>query len=649
MRIIEQFAEFIKQNRLNEAVKQQMELYHSNQILLPLPLDKKQTFDYFKERLAELLTAIQNGKELEHIQNRLLLFKNNNLFVLSTQISLFDVIKAWSLQKIILMRFVPQFTTDINAAITISTEMDQFYMQAQVFILNTFESIQKTANTQLLESEERYKDLFDNAHDLIHMAQPDGHILYVNSAWMNCLDYPMEEITGKPIYSFVDETDLERFTNYRKSILAQTLKDKEITITLKTKNGNKITAEGFVSAKFKNGVPLYTRGIFRDISHRIENEKKLKFYNEQLIEREENLQQLVTHAPDAIIVIDVDGKILLWNPKAEEIFGWKEEEIAGKTLEETIIPPGYRQAHTEGMKRYLSTGKAHILNRTIEITALNRQGQEFFISLTISKSQRSSKTIFISFIRDITQQKINEKELERKRKELENSNRELEQYAWLTSHDLKEPLRKIVTYSDIILTRNKEVLPDEIKKSVVKIYEAGKRMGNLIEAILQYSSITDERSLFEEVDLNQVLQEVLVDLELQIKEKNAEIETGFLPTLDAVPFQMRQLLQNLISNALKYNRTNKKPEIKILSENTDVNSVTLYVIDKGMGFEMKDEKKIFQLFQRLTNQQQASGTGVGLALCKKIVQNHEGTITVDSKINEGTTFIIQLPVKHSFS
>src|SRR5690606_37563435 len=149
--------------------------------------------------------------------------------------------------------------------------------------------------------------------------------------------------------------------------------------------------EGSLSAKKENGQPLYTRGIFRDITARVESDKKIEHINAQLKEREETLTQIFTYAPEAIIVINSESVIQYWNPRAEELFGWEAAEVTGRKLEETIIPPAYRQAHTFGMNRYLATGIAQVLNKTLEVTAINKSGKEFYISLTISNYRQKDR------------------------------------------------------------------------------------------------------------------------------------------------------------------------------------------------------------------------------------------------------------------
>lgn len=494
-------------------------------------------------------------------------------------------------------------------------------------------------------SEEEFKDLFDNAHDLVHFLEPDGRVAYVNPSWSRILGYEIGEIKGRIINDFVHPEDLQMFTSYRCRLLQRQQPGEKLLVRFVSKAGNIVYLEGFVSPKFLNGRALYTRGIFRDVSSRVEDEKQLQFYLGELREREENLKQLIEHAPDAVIVADEHSRITLWNPKAEEIFGWSSEQAVGKTLNETIIPEGYRKAHDTGMKRYLSTGEAHILNQTIEISALHRSGREFPISLTISKSQVRGKTVFISFSRDLTAQKKAELELQKQRKDLEQSNRELEQYAWLTSHDLREPLRKMLTFSDLLQRRYAHEMSEEANTYVQKIHDAGKRMGKLIENLLTYSGIAEEHTLFEPVNLNLVINEVLSNLEVNIKETDAEIYVDPLPTIEAIPFQMKQLLQNLVANAIKYKQPNISPRITISGQPKSVSAIELKVADNGIGFQVLDEKKIFGLFQRLHPDKDVKGSGIGLALCKKIVLNHAGSISVESKPGVGSTFSIVLPYK----
>jgi PAS domain S-box-containing protein len=504
-------------------------------------------------------------------------------------------------------------------------------------------------DTSFFNSEEGYRSLFNNAHDLIHFASPDGTLIYVNNTWINNLGYSIGEIQGKSFYSFIDEPDKERFIQYRNGLLNGKLENEKIIITLKTKTGRPIKIEGFILVEIKEGQPLYTTGIFRDVTKNLENEARLK-------QNEHDLQQLLIYAPDAIIVIDQDGTIQFWNPKAELIFGWTFTEVKGKTLTETIIPVQHREAHDKGMKRYLETGKARVLNKTIEITALNKAGVEFFVSLTISTTRQKGKTVFIAFLRDTTIQKNTQRELEKNRIELEASNRELEQFAHVASHDMKEPIRKVKLFVERTIHEFQNVLPANAKIYLGKVYSGASRLSDMVDGVLTYSTLKGIEEPFEQIDLNRILLNIEEDLELLIKEKKAVINYGVLPRFEGVPFLIYQLFYNLISNSVKFSKEGVLPVIDIsgsvitgseLPELNGLNKTSSYVVilvkDNGIGFPLSLSEKIFHAFTRLNSKDKYEGTGLGLALCKNIVDRHKGFIVAEGEENIGATFKIILP------
>lgn len=547
-------------------------------------------------------------------------------------------------QKTTLFNFIPFYTADSSIAIEIILGIEQYYNNVQKKALN-LKNTQIDEQQKLAESEARYRDLFDNASDLIHIATPEGEIIYVNNAWLHAIGYSHDELKGKSIYSFVAENERADFVKHRNSVISGEMHLKEIETSFVSKSGEEIIVEASISCKYKDGKPEYTRGILRNITTRKTNERQLQFYTEQVLEREENIRQLIQNAPDAVVVINQKSNILLWNPKAEEIFGWKAEEVIGSLLSDTIIPIQYRAAHYHGMNRLLETGEARVLNKSIEITALNKTGIEFYISLTISRARRSGDSAFIAFIRDISEQKKNQQELDKKRLQLEKTNLELEQFAWVASHDLKEPLRKILVFSDLLLTRYDLSAPSS--QLISKINDSATRMNELIKGILLYSNISDEQRLFELTDLNAIVQDVLTDLEVSIAEKKARIYIDDLPSIEAVDFQMRQLFQNLISNSLKYTRHDTIPIIDISSKPFNQTSAEIIIKDNGIGFESIYNDKIFQVFQRLTTEKEQEGTGIGLALCKKITQTHGGRITASGEEGLGAVFSIILPYRQS--
>ncbi|HTC01451.1 MAG TPA: response regulator [Ferruginibacter sp.] len=241
---------------------------------------------------------------------------------------------------------------------------------------------------------------------------------------------------------------------------------------------------------------------------------------------------------------------------------------------------------------------------------------------------------------------------------LETVNKELDRFAFMSSHDLQEPLRKIRIYSDFLFVKRKEMLDEEAIKYVQRIQNSAERMQNLIKDILEFSKISNSPASLVKTDLNTLVQEVLFDIQDIITAKKAEVIVGDLPELDVIPGLFRPLLSNLIENALKYSKKDVAPVINIYSEvsmnmrDSSANNLTtttpfcrIYVQDNGIGFDQRYAEQIFDMFKRLHGNSEYEGTGIGLALCKRIIEKHNGFISALSQDNQGTTFIISLPLK----
>ncbi|ALF54870.1 histidine kinase [Nostoc piscinale CENA21] len=252
----------------------------------------------------------------------------------------------------------------------------------------------------------------------------------------------------------------------------------------------------------------------------------------------------------------------------------------------------------------------------------------------------------------LTQSKVLETET-RQRQELSRSNEELQEFAFIASHDLQEPLRKIKTFSERLMITCGDSLPEAASDYLERMQNAVLRMQTLIEGLLTLSRVTTRAQPFVSVSLAQITQEVLSDLEVLIQQTGATIELGDLPTIKADPLQMRQLMQNLIGNALKFHHTQITPIVKIYSQHLNNQSAQLAVglefcqiiiEDNGIGFEQKYSDRIFQIFQRLNGRREYEGTGIGLTICRKIAERHFGKITVKSTLGKGTKFIVSLPI-----
>jgi light-regulated signal transduction histidine kinase (bacteriophytochrome) len=241
---------------------------------------------------------------------------------------------------------------------------------------------------------------------------------------------------------------------------------------------------------------------------------------------------------------------------------------------------------------------------------------------------------------------------------LQRSNRELQDFAYVASHDLQEPLRKVQTFSDRLCTKYADKLEGDGLDYLERMRGAAERMRKLIQDLLIFSRVSSKAQPFVPVDLEEIAHEVLSDLEVKIEETGAKVELRDLPTVEADPSQMRQLIQNLVGNALKFRRPDITPVVKITASTTNGNGAgeilsghfcTIRVEDNGIGFEEKYIDKIFTVFQRLHGRAEYEGSGIGLAVCRKIAERHRGSITAKSRPGEGSAFVITLPIEQSNS
>lgn len=347
---------------------------------------------------------------------------------------------------------------------------------------------------------------------------------------------------------------------------------------------------------------------------------------------------LLQNVSDAIIATNNQFRIQSWNKAAETIYGWQENEVLGKTMSE-LMTHIYEQSSREAMVAdFLSKG--HWIGR---VTQYRKDGAPIPIlsSITAVKDQQGTIIGAVAVNRDITDQIEIEKALRERTRSLEASNEDLAQFAYAASHDLQEPLRMITSYLQLIALQYQDQLDDEAKEFIGFAVDGAARMRQLIIDLLTYSRIGQQNQGFGQVALEKILQQVLFNLEIQIQEANIAITHDPLPTIIANKTQMLQLLQNLISNAIKFRRE-ESPKIH-LSAKQEATSWVIQVSDNGIGIEPELTEKIFDIFQRLHTREEYSGTGIGLAICKKIVQKHRGEIWVSSESGVGSTFSFSIP------
>lgn len=262
----------------------------------------------------------------------------------------------------------------------------------------------------------------------------------------------------------------------------------------------------------------------------------------------------------------------------------------------------------------------------------------------VKDPQQNYLSLLPSTIEKVINRKLAEDKVKKYLAELERSNEELRNFAFVASHDLNEPLRKIIGFGNRLKSKAENLDPD-ISIYALKMKESAIRMQNMIQELLQYSLVSAKGDPFRSIDLNKVVKEVLDDLEIAIRNSKGIVQAESLPTVEADPTQMRQLFQNLISNAIKFKKKEEAPKIELVAKPCKKDLWDIFVKDNGIGFDSQHSSSIFQPFFRLHGRSQYEGSGIGLAICKKIVDRHHGIIKATSSKDDGSTFQVTLPVK----
>jgi PAS domain S-box-containing protein len=339
-----------------------------------------------------------------------------------------------------------------------------------------------------------------------------------------------------------------------------------------------------------------------------------------------------------ICAVDADGRFVSINPACQQMWGYSQEELIGRRYIELVVPEDVARTDEAAAKIMAGEKAADFENRY-----QHKNGSDVHVMWSASWSE--NQQLIFAVARDITQRHLAEEKLKRFADELQRSNSELQDFASVASHDLQEPLRKIQSFAGELKASMGNKIDVNEQDTIDRMMAASVRMRTLINDLLAFSRVTTMAKPFVPVDLRLTVKDVLSDLEARTLETKGRIEVCDLPTIDADPMQMRQLLQNLIGNALKFHAPGVAPIIKISGENGGPN-YRLSVMDNGIGFDEKYLDRIFTVFQRLHGRMEYEGTGIGLAICRKIVERHGGEIKARSAPGAGSTFIVTLPLKH---
>lgn len=344
------------------------------------------------------------------------------------------------------------------------------------------------------------------------------------------------------------------------------------------------------------------------------------------------------------IYIIQEEKIVFANQRFADIYGYSKEEIIGKDSLD-LVHPEDRPIIAEVRQRRIEGKEAP---KEYEARGLKKNGELIWVQRRNSVIHYEGKPAILGNILEVTALKNAEAAMKANAKELERKNVELDNFASIASHDLREPLRKVQSFVNLLMSRCGRSLDDQGRDYLRRMQNAAAHMQALIESLLAFSRVTTKSGPVQEINLRKVAEEALSNLEVQIEETKGVVQVDSLPTVRVDRLQMVQLFQNLIGNALKFHREGVPPHVKIYSPGGDEKnpaSVEICVEDNGIGFDEKYLGRIFAPFERLHGKEQYHGVGMGLAICMKIVERHSGTITARSTIGAGSTFIVALPAR----
>ena len=477
-----------------------------------------------------------------------------------------------------------------------------------------------------------FQQLLDSLYDGALLTDTSGNVLDANTRACQFLKYEHSEITGSNIVGVFYGSDMELIDEIRNSLES----DRFILIQAACvrSDGSMFPAEISVNPLTLGGTEYYCFFV-RDISVRREAEDRLRTGH-----------AAIQNAANGIAVADLEGTISYVNSAMLDLWGVEDaDRMLGSNMRDFICDEETANAILMAMSRRLVWEK--------ELSCKTVNGSVFYVRASVAPNLNADDEVtgmVCSFL-DITDVKLTTLKLEETLTELQRSNEDLEQFAYAVSHDLQAPLRKITTFADIIKDSTESQLSPDMVDALNRMQHSSGRMVQLIQGLLGYSRVTTREQPHEQLDLNETVKGVLSDLEAALHETGGTVNVEPLPEIAADPTQMRQLFQNLIGNALKFHKPGVAPVVSVAStllpagEENSVASCEIMVEDDGIGFPQEDAERIFGVFQTLNAPQDYPGTGIGLAICRKIVERHGGTLNAVSEEGEGSCFRAVLPIE----
>jgi PAS domain S-box-containing protein len=485
------------------------------------------------------------------------------------------------------------------------------------------------AEEALRNSEEKYRIFLDGVQDYaIFMLDPQGRVASWNAGAERIKGYKADEIIGQNFSRFYLQNDIDQGKPKAELQIAAASGRSEVEHWRVRKDGSRFWANVVMTAvRNSSGSLLGFSEISRDISERKETEAKYR--------------GLLEAAPDAMVVVNQGGEIVLLNLQTEKQFGYHRDELVGQKVK-NIIPEGFAERLIADGTRSAAEALAQQIGTGIELYGRRKDGSDFPIEIMLSPLESAEGILVTAAIRDIGVRKAAEKHLAEMVRELKRSNDELGQFAYVASHDLQEPLRMVASYTQLLAKRYKGRLDSDADEFIAYAVDGSNRMQGLIQDLLAYSRAGAAGKALHEISSENALKEALTNLRATIQESGAVVTHDTLPAITTDDTQLAQLFQNLVGNAIKY-RSAEIPRVHVSATKNGGNEWVFSVRDNGLGIDPQYFERIFILFQRLHGRKDFKGTGIGLAICKKILERLGGRIWVESQPKKGSTFYFALP------
>jgi PAS domain S-box-containing protein len=666
---LKSFARFILDDHLEEFAEKSLSLSRERKVPLLKYLKgmSPATLKSLAEKGSiELLTCLSEGRASEHTQNAVKRWLADQLpMIEKDQVVVEDITLVMRVRKELFLHFIPKYTKDINAVLDLVNEIDDYLLEYSSVTIKAFNNLMEgKIREQVLKTEEANKSL-KQAQAITHIGSYDWDLMSNRLTWSDEL-YRIYELDANTdlsdasvIRPFNHPDDAEIVSKHI-GTSRQTLKpfDFYYRIVLPDKREKTLHARGEIIAD-NSGNAVRIIGTAQDVT----NEKHLE---RRLIENQNFIKKIADATPAIIASYNIKtGRYVFVNDSIKTLLGYEPDIIFEKGIEfitSIVHPDDLGRIMEENNKalqasndQFTENGKEPIAEFQYRMKHHNGEYRWFHTFGTIFDRDANHQVEHVLNISlDITERVKAEQVIHQRTAELQQSNASLEEFAFVASHDLKEPLRKIITFSDRLLGSQQNQLTDDGRGYLEKIMNSSIRMQQMVNDLLSLSVIAADKS-FSKVNLKKLFDEVLMAFEYKVEETKAKFEIADLPEAEVVPAQFRQLFQNLVSNSLKFAKKDVAPLISIgftflLPSEVPTQQIQkadrylkLEVSDNGIGFDNTYGEKIFAVFQRLHAREHYEGTGIGLAICKKIVENHGGVVFASGQLQQGATFTIIIP------